>query len=167
LDPAQPKRPPYGKILVLVALVGAAAFGGYLGYLAYSNDSFPSLQEPFDNYASITSAVFNGTEYAFTITWSSANYLPLYAQMTSTASDNANSPVCSLGLANVTAGESIFLPFGVSGGASIPVTIDLWIAVKPLTGAEFTLQQQVSNFTTRAGDILPVQEACNEPPGVE
>ncbi|MGP8125409.1 MAG: hypothetical protein ACLQEQ_06010 [Nitrososphaerales archaeon] len=157
------RRPSLAKIAVLATFVGALAFGGYLGYLAWTNDSFPSQQKPFGDYANVASVEFNGTEYAVTITWQSGSDLPLYVQITSGVSDGANSPVCDLGLASVTPGQSIFMPFGFNGPSAAPTSVELLIAVKPATGAEFTIQQQIDNFTAQVGDIMPPQFACTEP----
>lgn len=156
-------RPSVSKIAVLVAFVGALAFGGYLGYLAWTNDSFPSEQRPFGDYANVTSVEFNGSEYAITITWKSGYNLPLYVKITSSVSDGANSPVCNLGLESVTKGQSIFMPFGFNGPSATPTKVELLIAVKPAAGAEFTIQQQLDNFTAQVGDIVPKQFACTEP----
>ena len=157
-------RPSLAKIAVLATFVGALTFGGYLGYLAWTNDSFPSLQKPFGGYANVTSVEFNGTEYAVTIAWQSGSDIPLYVQITSSVSDGANSPVCDLGLASVTKGQSIFMPFGFNGPSATPTNVELLIAVKPATGPEFTIQQQIDNFTAQGGDIVPAQFACAEPP---
>ena len=158
------RRLPLAKLVVLAAFIGAIAFGGYLGYLAWANDSFPSTLKPFTNYANITSVEFNGTEYAVTISWLSGNALPNYVQITSSVSDAANSPVCDLGLTSVTQGQSIFMPFGLSGTSAAPTSVDLWIAVKNLTtGTSFTIQQQIDNYTSFLGDITPEQLVCTEP----
>lgn len=155
-----------GKVLVLAAFVGALAFGGYLGYLAWVNDSFPSQQKPFGDYAEVSSVQFNGTEYAVTVTWLSGDYLPLYVQITSSVSDAANSPVCSLSLSSVAAGQSIFMPFGFDGPSAAPTSVMLSIAVQPKGGSDFTIQQQIGNFTSFLGDITPTQLACTEPSSV-
>ncbi len=157
------KRPSWGKIFVVTALVGAVAFGGLLGYLAYVNDSFPSQTQPFGDYAVVSSAVFNGTEYAFNVTWLSGNYLPEYAQMWSSVSDVANSPICSLGLSSVASGQLIFMPFGISGASTAAASVYVSIAVKPTAGgASFTIQQEITNFTLQTGDISPSSYACTE-----
>ena len=57
------------RILVIAAIVGAAAFGLVIGYLAYSMDSFPAQERPFANYASVAYSSFNGTEFAFRVQW--------------------------------------------------------------------------------------------------
>jgi len=163
LNDAAPHRLSPAKVLVLATFVGALAFGGYLGYLAWANDSFPAQQKPFSDYANITSVRFNGTEYAVTISWLSGSDLPLYVQITSSVSDAANSPVCDLGLGSATMGESIFMPFGVSGTSAAPTNVNIWIAVRSASGTEFTIRQQIENYTSYQGDILPAQFACTEP----
>jgi len=35
------------KLVVIFAVVGASIFGLFLGYLAYTNDSFPTATRPF------------------------------------------------------------------------------------------------------------------------
>ena len=155
-----------GKVLVLTAFVGALVFGGYLGYLAWVNDSFPSQQKPFNDYAEVSSVLFNGSEYAVTVTWLSSDYVPMYVQITSSVSDAANSPVCSLSLSSVTAGQSIFMPFGFDGPSAAPTSVTLSIAVKPNGGSDFTIQRQIVNYTSFAGDITPIQLACTEPASV-
>jgi len=166
MEKAKQRRPSLAKILVIAAFVGAVAFGGYLGYLAWTNDSFPSQQMPFNEFAKVTTVQFNGTEYAVTITWLSGDNLPLYVQITSSVSDAANSPTCQLGFATVTVGQSIFMPFGISGSSAAPTSVDLWIAVKPTIGADFTIQQQISHYTSTIGDITPTRFACTEPASV-
>ena len=161
-----PQKASLAKIIVIAAFVGAIAFGGYLGYLAWANDSFPSLQKPFGDYAKVTGVEFNGTEYAVTVTWLSGNDIPLYVQITSSVSDAANSPVCDLGLTSVTLGQSIFMPFGISGSTAAPTSVNLWIGVKPMNGSDFTIQKQIGNYTTEVGDITPTQFACTEPASV-
>jgi hypothetical protein len=164
LDKGTAQKPSLAKVAVLGALTCAIAFGGYLGYLAWTNGSFPSQQKPFGDYASVASASFNGTEYAFTITWLSADYLPLKAQITSSASEIANSPVCWLGLTSVTPGQSIFMPFGVSSPSTSLTGVDLSIDVKSLaTGAEFTIALHVDSVVAQPGDITPSEFVCSQP----
>lgn len=154
------------KVIVLAAFVAALAFGGYLGYLAYVNDSFPSQQKPFGDYAEVTAVQFNGTEYAVTVTWLSDDYLPQYVQLTSSVSDAANSPVCSLSLTAVSAGQSIFMPFGFDGPSAAPASVTLSIAVQSKAGLDFTIQQQIGNYTAFVGDIIPSNLSCTEPSSV-
>lgn len=162
----KPKGNSLTKIVVIAGFIGAIAFGSYLGYLAWTNDTFPAQQQPFANYANVTSVEFNGTEYAVTVSWMSGVTVPQYVQITSTVSDAANSPVCLLGLSSVTQGQSIFMPFGISGTTELPTSVDLWIAVKAANGTEFTIQQLITNYTAYVGDIKPIQLACTEPPSV-
>ena len=157
------QRPSRAKFVVLAALVGAIAFGGYLGYLAWANDSFPAQQKPFGDYANVTSVEFNGTEYALRIHWLSGTDLPLYVQITSDTSDAANSPICELGFSSVNVGQTIFMPFGTSRASSTPTNVDLWIAVRPAAGSDFTIHQRMGSASLVAGDIAPVGFACTQP----
>ncbi|MDG7010216.1 MAG: hypothetical protein JRM71_05415 [Nitrososphaerota archaeon] len=155
------------KALVVVAIVGAVVFGLYIGYLAYANDSFPTRTEPFANYATVSSSSFNGTEFAFTLTWQNASALPLYAQLTSPATDAANTPVCGIGLANVTEGQSIFMPFTITESPALS-NVDLSIAVKPLAGgSQFTIVYNVPSISAGNLPIFPSNISCQEPPGIE
>lgn len=155
------------KALVVVAIVGAVVFGLYIGYLAYANDSFPTRTEPFANYATVSSSSFNGTEFAFTLTWQNASALPLYAQLTSPATDAANTPVCGIGLANVTEGQSIFMPFTITESPALS-NVDLSIAVKPLAGgSQFTIVYNVPSISAGNLPISPSNISCQEPPGIE
>lgn len=155
------------KALVVVAIVGAVIFGLYIGYLAYANDSFPTRTEPFANYATVSSSSFNGTEFAFTLTWQNASALPLYAQLTSPATDAANTPVCGIGLSNVTEGQSIFMPFTITESPALS-NVDLSIAVKPLAGgSQFTIVYNVPSISAGNLPISPSNISCQEPPGIE
>ncbi|MDG6951314.1 MAG: hypothetical protein JRN12_05690 [Nitrososphaerota archaeon] len=155
------------KALVVVAIVGAVVFGLYIGYLAYANDSFPTRTEPFANYATVSSSSFNGTEFAFTLTWQNASALPLYAQLTSPATDAANTPVCGIGLSNVTEGQSIFMPFTITESPALS-NVDLSIAVKPLAGgSQFTIVYNVPSISAGNLPISPSNISCQEPPGIE
>jgi hypothetical protein len=151
---------------VVAVFVGALAFGGYLGYLAWANDSFPKQQEPFADYAQVSSVQFNGTEYAVSLTWLNGSAVPLYAQITSSVSDAANSPVCGLDVTSAAPGQPVFLPFGFDGPSEAPTSVTLWIAVKPSDGTAFTIVRQIGNFTSETADILPAQYACTEPNSV-
>ena len=102
-----------GKVVVAI-LIGAIAFGLFIGYLAYTNALFPQKQASFGNYATVVSTYFNGTEVAFNVRWDNASALPLKVQLTSTVSTQADSPVCMAGLSSVTSGQMLFLPFAVS-----------------------------------------------------
>jgi hypothetical protein len=150
--------------LVVIAIVAAVVFGLYIGYLAWTNDSFPSREEPFSNYAQVVSATYNGTEYAFRIQWISADYVPMFAQLTSPDSDSANTDVCGTGLNSVTAGQSIFMPFGLSSPATALSNVDLSVAVKSaVNGTEFTIVYHVESVTALQGDIQPQALACTQP----
>jgi hypothetical protein len=156
------------KLLVVLALVGAVAFGLYIGYLAYANDSFPTQTRPFGDYAAVTSSSFNGTEFAFNITWNNASAIPLYAQLTSPATDAANTPVCEIGLASVTRGQSIFMPFTISPPSAALSNVDLSIAVKATaTGSEFTIVYNVPGVNATNTPITPSDISCQQPLGAE
>ena len=152
------------RALVAIALVGALGFSLFLGYLAWTNDSFPIQQRPFRDYASVTAASFNGTEFSFTLQWSSSDYVPMYAQLTSDASDAANTPVCDLGLKSVSAGQTIIMPFGLGAPSTALSQVDLWIAVQSVrNGTQFSIVYHVDNVTAAAGDILPKGLSCTQP----
>ncbi len=155
-------------IIVIAAILGAVVFGAYLGYLAWANDSFPTQTRPFGDYANVTSSVFNGTEYAFNVRWLSPDYLPLYAQLTSPDSGEANTPVCSTGLSAIKAGQSVFMPFSIAQTSATLTDVTLWVAVKDLSnGTVFTITYNVPNVVAHPGDISPISEACYEPQIVE
>ena len=163
-----PARRPWAKALVAVALAGAVAFGLYIGYLAYANDSFPTRTETFSSYANVTTYSFNGTEFAFTLAWQNQSALPLYAQLTSPATDAANTPVCGVGLSNVTKGQIIFMPFTISPESPTISNVDLSIAVRPLAGgAEFTIVYNVPYASAGNAPIFPSDISCQQPPGIE
>ena len=152
------------KVFVILAIGGAVLFGGYIGYLAWSNDSFPIQEKPFGDYAAVASSSFNGTELAFEVKWLSAEYLPLYAQVTSPTSDAANTPVCGLGLQNVTEGQVIPMPFGISKPSSVLTNVDLSIAVRSVaTGAEFTIAYHAGSLPAQQGNITPSNFSCRQP----
>ena len=95
-------------------LVGALAFGLFLAYLEYQNQSFPATQKPFSDYATVVASEFNGTEVYFKVEWTtSGNFTPLYAQIGSSV-DAANSPVCDLGIASLSKGQTVDLPFATT-----------------------------------------------------
>ncbi len=156
------------KVFVLAAVAGAVIFGVYLGYLAWSNDSFPAQQKPFGDYATVTSSTFNGTDYSFQVQWLSADYVPQYAQLTSLASDAANTPVCDTGLSSVVAGQSILMPFAITHPSAELSNVDLSIAVKPVAvgGQSFTIVYNVPSVSAHPGDIVPSDIACQQPAGV-
>jgi hypothetical protein len=153
-----------GKLLVLAALVGAVAFGLLVGYLAYSNDSFPAQTRPFANYASVAYSSFNGTEFAFRVEWNSSNYLPLFTQLTSPATDAANTPVCDLKLSTIKGGQTIFLPFTISPESATLSNIDLKIAVQSATnGTQFTIIYNVPLISATNAPITPSDITCQQP----
>jgi hypothetical protein len=151
------------RTVVILAIVASVAFGVYIGYLAWSNDSFPAEVRPFAQYASLGSSSFNGTEFAFRINWTNSSFLPLYAQLTSPATDAANTPVCDLKLTSVSSGQTLFLPFTISPPSATVNNVDLSIAVKSLsTGNEFTIDYNVATATAANGNILPSDQSCQE-----
>ncbi len=162
------KRSPSGaKILVFAAVAGAVLFGAYLAYLAWSNDSFPVQQRPFGDYATVVSSRFNGTEYSFEIQWLSPQYLPRFAQLTSPASDAANTPVCGTGLIAVAAGQRISMPFTITPLAAALTNVDLSVAVQTVaTGSEFTIVYNIPSVSAQPGDMTPLGIACQQPAGV-
>ena len=155
-----------GKLLLIAALVGAVAFGLFIGYLAYSSDSFPSQERPFANYAKVVYSSFNGTEYAFRIEWNSSNYLPLYTQLTSPATDAANTPVCDLRISSIRGGQVIFLPFNISRETATLSNVDLSIAVQSATNStQFTISYSVPSVSATSAPITPSNVACQQPAG--
>lgn len=159
-----PRRPSVGKTLVILALAGAAIFGLLLGYLAWTNDSFPSQERPFSTYAAVASSTFNGTEFAFRVQWLSPGFTPLYAQLTSPTSDSANSVVCNVNSSTVAGNRTIFMPFGISTPSTSLSNVDLSIAVQsPLNGTQFTIDYHVGSVTAVQGDIEPQNMSCTEP----
>jgi len=152
------------KLLVVVALVGAVAFGLIVGYLAYSNDSFPAQTRPFASYAKVVYSSFNGTEYAFRVEWNSSSYLPLFTQLTSPATDAANTPVCDLKMSSITSGQTIFLPFTISPASATLSNVDLAIAVQSATNStQFTIIYNVPLVSATNAPITPSNITCQEP----
>jgi len=152
------------KLLVVAALVGAVAFGLLVGYLAYSNDSFPAQTRPFASYARVVYSSFNGTEYAFRVEWNSSNYVPLFTQLTSPATDAANTPVCDLAMSSVKSGETIFLPFTISPASATLSNVDLAIAVQSSTNStQFTIVYNVPLVSATNAPITPSNIACQQP----
>jgi hypothetical protein len=161
LSPTDGGRRSKARVVVIIAVGGAAIFGVFLAYLAWTNDSFPVQQKPFADYATVRSYSFNGTEVVFQIRWLSSDYLPLYAQMTSSISDTANSPVCGLGLQNVTSGQVIPLPFGVSRPSASLGNVELSLAVRPVaTGSEFTIKYSIASLDAHQGNLMPTGVVC-------
>jgi hypothetical protein len=153
-------------MLVLLALVGAVAFGLFIGYLAYSNDSFPAQERPFADYAKVVYSSFNGTEYAFRVEWNSSSYLPLFTQLTSPTTDAANTPVCDLKMSSVTSGQTIFLPFAISPASATLSSVALAIAVQSATnGTQFTIVYNVPLVNATNAAITPSNITCQEPLG--
>lgn len=150
------------KILVIIAVVGAVAFGVVLGFLELQNDSFPTATKPFGDYATVVTSAFNGTEVYFRLEWtSSGNFTPMYAQITSDT-DIANSPVCQLGISSVSKEQTIDMPFAIAGTTSALADLDLSIAVKANSNStEFTIQYQVGQWQAQPGDIVPSTYACS------
>lgn len=154
------------RLLVLAAIIGAIAFGLVIGYLAYTNDSFPAQERPFSNYAEVVSSNFNGTEYAFTVEWNSSSYVPLFTQLTSDATDAANTPVCDLQMTGIRAGQTIFLPFTISPASAALSDVDLSIAVQSATNStQFTITYSVPLVNATNAAITPSNITCQEPLG--
>ncbi|MDA4124333.1 MAG: hypothetical protein OK438_02600 [Thaumarchaeota archaeon] len=166
MNQGRSRRPSSTKFLVLVAIAGAVVFSLYLGYLAWSNDSFPLQEKPFGDYASVTSSTFNGTEYAFHIHWLNGGYVPLYAQLTSAVSDSANTPVCDTGLSSIAGGQTVFMPFTIAPSSAELSSVNLSIAVRSVaTGSEFTIVYSVASVAAQPGNIMPSGASCQQPAG--
>jgi hypothetical protein len=154
------------RAIVVVAIIGAIVFGVYLGYLAWTNDSFPTETRPFANYAVVTSETFNGTEFAFNLTWSNASAVPVKAQLTSPATDAANTPVCQLGLSSVSEGQTIFMPFTISPESPSLTNVDLSIDVQPVGGGgDFTIVFNTVSISATNTPIVPSNITCQQPLG--
>jgi hypothetical protein len=168
MTPAREKGASVVRALVIAAIVGSILFGLFIGYLAYTNDSFPTRVMPFDQYATVTSTQFNGTELAFSVTWNNSGYLPYQAQVTSDSSDAANTPVCGLQLQSVTDGQMIFMPFSIASPSAALADVQLSIAVKNVVnGTEFTIAYTVPTITAGNGNVEPSNLTCQQPPGIE
>jgi hypothetical protein len=154
-------------VVVIAAIVGATAFGLFLGYLAYTNDSFPAQQRPFGDYAKVVSMAFNGTEFYFRVEWTaSSDFTPLFAQLTSPSSDAANTPVCGLNLTSIVKGQFVDLPFAISTPSTSLSNVDLAIAVRANSNStEFTIVYHVDSVVAQPGKIYPSNFACLEPRG--
>ena len=157
----------WAKVVVVAAIGGATAFGLFLGYLAYTNDSFPAQQKPFGDYASVVSSTFNGTEYYFKVEWTaSSDFTPLFAQLTSPTSDAANTPVCGLNVSSVAKGQTLDLPFAISAPSTSLSSVDLAIAVRSNSNmTEFTIVYHVDSATAQPGNIYPSNIVCEQPAG--
>ncbi len=146
--------------------MGAAAFGLLLGYLAYSTDSFPAQQRPVGEYASVVYSSFNGTEFAFRVQWNNASYVPLYTQLTSPATDAANTPVCDIAHSDVRSGDTLFLPFTISPESAALTNVDLSIAVQSATNStQFTIIYNVPSVSATNAAIAPSNVTCQQPAG--
>jgi hypothetical protein len=154
------------RVVVIAAISGAVIFGIYIGYLALSNDSFPAQQRPFGSYAAVTSDTFNGTEFAFNLSWLNSSALPLYAQLNSPVTDAGNTDVCTIGLQSVSNGQTVFLPFNISPTSATLQNVDLSIAVHPLQGgSDFTIVYNVSSISASNAHISPSNISCSQPQG--
>jgi hypothetical protein len=154
------------RAVVVAAIVGAVIFGVYLGYLAEVNDSFPTQTKPFGNYAAVTSDTFNGTEFAFNLTWENASGLPVQAQLTSPDTDAANTPVCLVGLTSVSEGQTVFMPFTISPESPTLVNVALSIEVQPVGGGgDFTIVFNTATISATNTPIVPSNITCQQPLG--
>ena len=163
------KRPrSIAKVAVVAAIAAAGVFGVYLGYLAWSNGSFPTEVRPFADYANVTSSTFNGTEYAFNLQWKDSTYIPVKAQLTSPATDAANTPACEIQLPGIKSGEAIFLPFTISPASATLSNVDLSIEVKSMVpGSDFTIVYNVVLVSATNAPISPSNITCQEPLGAQ
>ncbi|HUI23368.1 MAG TPA: hypothetical protein VLY82_03135 [Nitrososphaerales archaeon] len=154
------------RLLVIAALAGAVAFGLVIGYLAYSSDSFPAQERPFSDYAKVVYSSFNGTEYAFRVEWNNSGYLPLFTQLTSPATDAANTPVCDINMSSISSGQTIFLPFTISPASATLSNVDLAIAVRSATNStQFTIVYNVPLANATNAAITPSDITCQQPLG--
>jgi hypothetical protein len=167
LDLQSGRRPSWGKIAVVVAIAGAVVFGVAVAYFEFVNDSFPTEQRSFGDYAMVTSTSFNGTELAYTVNWLSADYIPLYVQVTSPTSDQANTPVCDLRYSSGPSGQSIFMPFSMAQPAQGLKDVDLSIAVRPVGGGgDFTIVYHLDSvFLNVQGNVEPSTLTCQQAAG--
>jgi len=151
--------------VIAVVILGATVFGLYLAFIAWTSSSFPVETKPFSDYATVVSTQFNGTELYYKVEWNSTSgLLPLYAQITSPQTDEANSPVCSLGLSTVAAGQMIDLPFGIAAPKQTLASVDLAIAVGPSPNSpQFTIDYSIAQISAQPGDITPSNYACTQP----
>ncbi|MDA4121199.1 MAG: hypothetical protein OK404_02190 [Thaumarchaeota archaeon] len=159
-------RPSRSKLAIVGAIVGAVAFSIFLAYQAWTNDSFPVQQKPFADYASVQSYSFNGTEIGYQVRWLSSDYLPLFAQVTSSTTDAANTPVCGLGLRTISTGQVIPMPFAVGHPSATLTNLDLSIAVRSVaTGSEFTIVYNIGSVSAQQGNVMPSGFVCQQPSG--
>ena len=150
---------------VALVIVGALAFGLYIAFLAWSSSSLPVKERPFGDYATVVSAQFNGTEIYYKVEWNAGSgFLPLYAQITSPQTDEANSPVCDLGLSSVAQGQLLDLPFAVTAPKQALASVDLSIAVRQTSNmTEFTIVYHIGQIAAQPGTIPPSHFACSQP----
>jgi hypothetical protein len=162
------KRISTAKLLIVVVIVGAVIFGGYVGYLAFANESFPVEQRPFSDYATMASPPqFNGTEISFHVRWLNSDYIPVKAQINSDTTDAANSPACYLDLPSVSEGQVIAMPFGLSSATPVITNVQLSIDVSTVaTGHDFTIVYTVNSTSAAQGDVTPTNVSCYESAGV-
>jgi hypothetical protein len=151
--------------VVAIVILGAAAFGLYLAFIAWTSSSFPTATRPFAEYATVVSTQFNGTELFYRVVWNSTSGLvPLYAQITSPQTDEANSPVCDLGLASVANGQMLDLPFGIVAPKQTLASVDLAIAVGTSPNSpKFTIVYHIDQINALPGKITPSNYACTQP----
>jgi hypothetical protein len=153
-----------GAVVALV-ICGAAAFSLYLAYIAWTSSSFPVQEKPFGDYAAVMTTQFNGTELYYRVEWNSTSGLiPLFAQITSPQTNEANSPVCNLGLSSVSRGQMLDLPFGIAAPKQTLASVDLAIAVGANANApQFTIVYHIDQISANPGDITPSNFACTQP----
>ena len=163
---ARGQRASWGKIAVVVAIAGAVVFGSYIGYLAWTNGSFPAKVKPFEEYATVVSTSFNGTDLSFGIRWLSGDFTPLFAQVSSLSSDAANSPTCWLNLSNATSGQMIPMPFGISKPTPVLTNVELSIAVESVANrSQFTIVHTLESISAMQGNVMPSSFSCQEQAG--
>ena len=158
------------RTVVIVAIGASVVFGLFLGYLAWTNDSFPTQTKPFSSYANVTWDAFNGTELAFRVQWVNASAIPIKAQVTSPATDAANTPVCEVGLSSVKSGQTIFMPFTISPSSATLSQVSLNIDVQPIAGgSDFTIIFNLGTISAPASSLLitPSSVTCQQPLGSE
>jgi hypothetical protein len=150
--------------VIAVVISGAVVFGLYLAFVAWSSSSFPTAEKPFSDYATVVSTQFNGTELYYRVEWNSTSGLvPLYAQITSPQTDEANSPVCDLGLGSVASGQMLDLPFGIAAPKQTLASVDLAIAVGASPNSpKFTIVYHIDQINAQPGKITPSNFACTQ-----
>jgi len=158
--PLSPKRN-YGKIIIVLAVVIGSAIIIYAAVQQSNGPTFPTEQKPFAEFARVVSSTFNGTEYSFRVEWTSGgNYTLLFAQMSS-STGVGNSPICNVGIRSIARGQTVDLPFSLSGNASALANVGLALAVQSEgNSSQFTIQYRAGNATAVSGDIQPSTYAC-------